>query len=129
MDPVIPPTSGLNFLRTWWQRSDRTSAIAEARLLNRIGEDSPTDADAKPLVGSLVKVPLNDDAATMEKKNVKEERFVNTLYLRSGDNKNNNESGAPFVLQQDSGMEVIENDRQSTQRNLVMCHGYGAGQC
>src|ERR1700722_6522530 len=32
---VIPPTSHLNFLRNWWHRSDKTSEIAESRLLGR----------------------------------------------------------------------------------------------
>ncbi|KAI9490194.1 Alpha/Beta hydrolase protein [Zychaea mexicana] len=111
---TIPPTSRINFLRNWWQRSDHTSSIAEARLLHRI----PLYAAQLPLIGRAVRVPLDDRSADLGEKGA---RLVNTLHLRASDKED-------FKLDTQADMKTFTQgiQRGGTQ-NLVLCHGYGAG--
>lgn len=117
---VIPPTSRLNFLKNWWQRSDKTSAIAEARLLHRISQSTLSLKAPVPIVANLLRVPLDDN----EPPNTKSARLVNTLHLKAAPDQT-----APFVLNtEENDIESIKDKGDS--KNLVICHGYGAGkQC
>lgn len=117
---VIPPTSRLNFLKNWWQRSDKTSAIAEARLLHRISQSTLSLKAPVPIVANLLRVPLDDN----EPPNTKSARLVNTLHLKAAPDQK-----APFVLNtEENDIESIKDKGDS--KNLVICHGYGAGkQC
>ncbi|CDS11605.1 hypothetical protein LRAMOSA03868 [Lichtheimia ramosa] len=112
---VIPPTSRLNFIRTWWQRSDQTAAIAEARLLHHALQ--PTEIFKGAVIGKLVQVPLDDSN--------KNQRIVNTLYLR----RNPDSSSSSFDLDtENTTVDTIKEDLKGSQdKNLVICHGYGAG--
>ncbi|KAI8580565.1 hypothetical protein K450DRAFT_236239 [Umbelopsis ramanniana AG] len=96
---VIPPTSHLNFLRTWWQRSDKTSEIAESRLLNHYL--------TKNVIARVDRVDIGG-----------ENRFINTLVVEKANNKNLSRGE----------VEHGSNDGPvDDKKALVMCHGYGAG--
>lgn len=112
---VIPPTSRLNFIRTWWQRSDQTAAIAETRLLHHALQ--PTEIFKGSVIGKLVQVALDNSD--------KNQRIVNTLYLR----RNPDGSSSSFDLDtENTTVDTIKEDlKASKDKNLVICHGYGAG--
>jgi cardiolipin-specific phospholipase len=96
---VIPPTSHLNFLRTWWQRSDKTSEIAESRLLNHYL--------TKNVIARVDRVDIGGN-----------NRFINTLVVEKT---NNNDFSSGEV--EHGSSEAPADDKKA----LVMCHGYGAG--
>ncbi|KAI8139653.1 Alpha/Beta hydrolase protein [Fennellomyces sp. T-0311] len=111
---TIPPTSRLNFLRNWWQQSEHTATIAEARLLHRIPLYNPQS----PLIGHVTKVPLDDRSRDLKEKGA---RLVNTLHLRSSEKEH-------FELDTNADMTKFTQGLKNNQtRSLVVCHGYGAG--
>ncbi|KAI9316780.1 Alpha/Beta hydrolase protein [Dichotomocladium elegans] len=123
---VIPPTTHLNFLRNWWQRSDHTAAIAETRLLHYALQ--PTEMFQQPVIGRLFRVPLGTDGHSSPDRNTP---TINTLYLRQ------NRRNAPFApseelfeLHPENSLDTLHNDLKASDsdtKSLVMCHGYGAG--
>jgi cardiolipin-specific phospholipase len=96
---VIPPTSHLNFLRTWWHRSDKTSEVAETRLLNHY--------ITKNVVARVDHVDIGG-----------ENRLINTLVVEKANDQALN--GGEVQHGPTSGPVA---DKKA----LVMCHGYGAG--
>jgi len=96
---VIPPTSHLNFLRNWWHRSDKTSEIAESRLLRRYLTPN--------VVARIDRVDIGG-----------QNRLINTLIVeKSSENDANRGKIQHGFAENDAG------DKKA----LVMCHGYGAG--
>lgn len=103
---AIPPTSFANFARYWWQRSDRTAAIAERRVLQNI-----LVPKQRSLLARLYQVPL--DAAGTKR--------INTLLLQPQTN------GSTFQLETMENADIANDHATDNKNNLVMCHGYGAG--
>ncbi|ORZ00480.1 Alpha/Beta hydrolase protein [Syncephalastrum racemosum] len=103
---AIPPTSFANFARYWWQRSDRTAAIAERRVLQNI-----LVPKQRSLLARLYQVPI-DSAGT---------KRINTLLLQP------RKTGDTFQLETVENADIASEHATDKQSNLVMCHGYGAG--
>jgi cardiolipin-specific phospholipase len=96
---VIPPTSHLNFLRNWWNRSDQTSEIAEARLLRRYLTPNVTARIDRVDIGG-------------------QNRLINTLIV---------EKASETDAHRGEIRHGFTDNDVSDKKALVMCHGYGAG--
>ncbi|KAL1918543.1 uncharacterized protein VTP21DRAFT_3203 [Calcarisporiella thermophila] len=140
LPPTIPPISRWNFVRNWWQRSETTSEIAEARLLSRlkffrIDNQNIHKSDRSRTIAKVGLVPLRDGI-----------RKINTLviekiasspsHLPEEDNPNttvdkaNQEMGYTQEPQTDLTLRIrttSEDDPPSDKKVLVIAHGYGAG--
>ena len=68
VSPVIPPTSRLNFIRNWWQRSAKTSSIAEARIIQRIYGALPNAAIGIPTMARIGKINIDKETLSSNKK-------------------------------------------------------------
>lgn len=119
--PPIPPTSRLNFIKNWWQRSEKTSSIAEARIIQRIYGALPTSAIGIPTFARIGKISIDKEKLT-----TKYARQINTLYISQQPRQ---QVPFDFESEPDNLEEIIQKDIQDQpeNHNLVMCHGYGAG--
>lgn len=117
---VIPPTTRINFIKNWWHRSDKTSSIAQARLLQRMYNALPHPAQV-PIYARVGRISI-------DKENIystKLARQVNTLYISQQPQQNK-----PFQFESEPTTDLLEDIRQengANKKNLVICHGYGAG--
>ncbi|CAO3617084.1 unnamed protein product [Cunninghamella blakesleeana] len=127
MPSVIPPTSRLNFIKNWWQRSQITSLYAEGRLLQRmIPQENHPHEKYRPLIARTINVPINHGA-----------HIINTFTLSplskhhyEDDNNNNNIKSQPLVWDANTTVDSSQNQHfkeEKTEKNLVIMHGYGAG--
>jgi cardiolipin-specific phospholipase len=96
---VIPPTSHMNFLKSWWKRSDKTSEIAEIRLLKRYMSSNVTARVGRVDIGG-------------------KNRLINTLVVEKASASDPNRGE---IMQ--GSVPTHTDDKKA----LVMCHGYGAG--
>ncbi|KAI9468508.1 MAG: Alpha/Beta hydrolase protein [Benjaminiella poitrasii] len=117
---VIPPTTRFNFIKNWWQRSEKSSNIAQARIIQRIPSALPSlqPTTAIPILARVgrISIDLNDTTT-------KQARQINTLYISQQPTQL-----SPFRFESESA-DLLDSIQQETsnQNNLVICHGYGAG--
>jgi cardiolipin-specific phospholipase len=114
---VIPPTTRFNFIKNWWHRSEKTSNIAEARMIKRIYDPSPA---LVPIAARVGRISLDDKKLSNRKA-----REINTLYISQQQNQT-----TPFQFESEPTeglLDVIKSEANPETKNLVMCHGYGAG--
>ncbi|KAI8086614.1 Alpha/Beta hydrolase protein [Halteromyces radiatus] len=114
---VIPPTTRLNFLKNWWQRSATSAGHAEARLLQRMVPRLPSLPAYQPLKGRSVQVPVGDAG------------YVNTFILTPL--LNSTSITSPLVWDYNTTWDHTDKNNVAAHgkntQNLVICHGYGAG--
>ncbi|KAL0083007.1 Alpha/Beta hydrolase protein [Phycomyces blakesleeanus] len=130
LPPVIPPTSYLNFLKTWWKRNDKTSAIAERRLLHFLytGPESYSSfPKPTPLIGRILRVNLDSPGTNTTKVDKSKERIVNTFHLFSAPNPLPDQPMFKHEPETGDIKSSIEEASETSTKNLVVCHGYGAG--
>ncbi|CAO3646773.1 unnamed protein product [Mucor hiemalis] len=122
MAPVIPPTSRLNFIKNWWQRSEKTSSIAEARIIQRIYGALPVSTIGIPTFARIGRISIDKEKMA----NNRYARQINTLYISQQPTQ---QVAFEFESEPSNLEETIKNDimKDPSARNLVMCHGYGAG--
>jgi cardiolipin-specific phospholipase len=112
---VIPPTTRFNFIKNWWHRSNETASVAEARIIKRIYGALPLTTNL-PLSAHIGRVPI-------DKKN--DTKQVNTLYISQKQSSTNFEF--QHDVQGDELLKIMKEETNAETKNLVMCHGYGAG--
>ncbi|ORX48515.1 alpha/beta-hydrolase [Hesseltinella vesiculosa] len=114
---VIPPTTRFNFLKNWWQRSAQTASHAEGRLLQRLVPvmDEMQYVHPTSVVARSMRVPLG---AT--------NNFVNT-FMVSAKQEQDNQPRLLWDGRTDWTAQDKADVRQQKGKNLVICHGYGAG--
>ncbi|CAM0138868.1 unnamed protein product [Umbelopsis sp. WA50703] len=89
----------MNFLKSWWKRSDKTSEIAEIRLLKRYMSSNVTARVGRVDIGG-------------------KNRLINTLVVEKASASDPNRGE---IMQ--GSVPTHTDDKKA----LVMCHGYGAG--
>jgi cardiolipin-specific phospholipase len=119
---VIPPTSRFNFVKNWWHRSEKTSSIAEARIIKRVYDALPIPSSQLPQVPIYARVGrISIDSENML--STKLARQINTLYISQQP-----QQSAPFHFISEPKPDLLQDiQSENAQHNLVMCHGYGAG--
>ncbi|KAI9256114.1 Alpha/Beta hydrolase protein [Helicostylum pulchrum] len=119
---VIPPTTRFNFIKNWWHRSEKSSSIAEARIVQRIYGASPETTIGIPTFARVGKISLDKEITTTSKS----ARLVNTLYISQQPKQ---DTAFQFESEPNQLESIIQNDlsQNPNDKNLVMCHGYGAG--
>lgn len=128
MPAVIPPTSRLNFIKNWWQRSPTTALHAEGRLLQRmiptpnnfvhpvLNKYQNQQQHYRPLIARSINVPINNGA-----------HIINTFTLSP---LSSSDTKSPLVWDANTTINSENNQsfkEEKTNNNLVICHGYGAG--
>lgn len=112
---AIPPTSKLNFLRHWWQRSEKSANIAEARIIKRIYDALPGVVNQIPTVARIGRISIDNE----------DKKQINTLYITQ-----NQKQDIPYKFEAERTSDldsIIRQEDDNSNRNLVICHGYGAG--
>ncbi|KAG1300083.1 hypothetical protein G6F66_000288 [Rhizopus arrhizus] len=112
---AIPPTSKLNFLRHWWQRSEKSANIAEARIIKRIYDALPGVVNQIPTVARIGRISIDNE----------DKKQINTLYITQ-----NHKQDIPYKFEAERTPDldsIIRQEDDNSNRNLVICHGYGAG--
>lgn len=122
LQPVIPPTTRFNFIKNWWIRSEKTSSIAEARIIQRIYGALPDTTIGIPIFARIGRISIDKEKFTTNKFG----RQINTLYISQQPKQ---QVAFDFEAEPSNLDETIQNDikKDPSTRNLVMCHGYGAG--
>ncbi|KAI8064803.1 Alpha/Beta hydrolase protein [Gilbertella persicaria] len=120
---VIPPTTKLNFIKNWWHRSEKTASIAEARIIKRIYGALPLAGPQTPIYARIGRISIDRQTLLSNKT----ARQVNTLYISQ-----QHHQSIPFRFEAEPRQDLLEDIQHETKenhgiRNLVICHGYGAG--
>ncbi|KAK4518299.1 uncharacterized protein ATC70_001651 [Mucor velutinosus] len=116
---VIPPTTRLNFIKNWWHRSEKTSSIAEARIIKRIYGALPDVKPSIPIYARVGRISIDSENIFSSKL----ARQINTLYISQQPSQ-----AKPFEFESEPKQDLINDIKnESSNHNLVMCHGYGAG--
>ncbi|OZJ05711.1 hypothetical protein BZG36_01422 [Bifiguratus adelaidae] len=151
LKPAIPPTSHLNFIAQWWQRSEKTSQISEARLLSRLkffsaGSEAKKGGDVFARVG-LVDIGGKDRKINtlVIERGVQETRRLSTsagsasqvepTKLSRRPSRQEEEQFSEIGYKQTSqvdlhlqeGADLSAEGSEDGKKVLVMTHGYGAG--
>ncbi|KAF0491964.1 alpha/beta-hydrolase [Gigaspora margarita] len=138
--PAPSPYGRFASIKQWYSRSEQTSETAEARLLSRLqffsiggktvatSKESKTiarvglvdlDGDGKRMINTLV-IDQNGNDFAIENGNVSQSKNLSLT---------TNELGYSPISQTQLSVQsntTTINDKPST-KNLVICHGYGAG--
>lgn len=119
---VIPPTTRFNFIKNWWHRSEKTSSIAEARIIQRIYGALPDTTIGIPTFARVGRIPIDKEQLGSNKL----ARQVNTLYISQQPKQDIafKFEAEPSTLEADIQKDLKQDP---SAHNLVMCHGYGAG--
>jgi cardiolipin-specific phospholipase len=119
---VIPPTTRFNFIKNWWHRSEKTSSIAEARIIQRIYSALPDTTIGIPTFARVGKISIDKEQLASSKF----ARQINTLYISQQPKQ---QTAFEFEAEPNNMEATIKKDveQDPTAHNLVMCHGYGAG--
>lgn len=119
---VIPPTTRFNFIKNWWHRSEKTSSIAEARIIQRIYGALPDTTIGIPTFARVGKISIDKEKLASNKY----ARQINTLYISQQPKQ---QTAFEFESEPQNMETTIKKDLQQdpAAHNLVMCHGYGAG--
>ncbi|KAI8351492.1 Alpha/Beta hydrolase protein [Choanephora cucurbitarum] len=120
---VIPPTTRLNFIKNWWHRSEKTASIAEARIIKRIYGALPLSLEQTPIYARVGRISIDKQPNLSSKV----ARQVNTLYISQQP-----KQSVPFRFEAEPKQDLLEDIQNETKenpniKNLVICHGYGAG--
>ncbi|CAO0794291.1 unnamed protein product [Mucor circinelloides] len=116
---VIPPTTRFNFIKNWWHRSEKTSSIAEARIIKRIYGALPDAKSSIPIYARVGRISIDSENIFSSKL----ARQINTLYISQQPSQ-----AKPFEFESEPKQDLINDIKsESSNHNLVMCHGYGAG--
>lgn len=116
---VIPPTTRFNFIKNWWHRSEKTSSIAEARIIQRIYGALPNAKPSIPIYARVGRISIDSENIF----STKLARQINTLYISQQPSQTK-----PFEFESEPKEDLINDiQNESSNHNLVMCHGYGAG--
>ncbi|KAI8970861.1 Alpha/Beta hydrolase protein, partial [Pilobolus umbonatus] len=118
---VIPPTSRFNLIKNWWHRSDKTSSIAEARIIRRLYDTNTLQKITTPIMARIGRVSIDN-----EDREGKKAREVNTLYISQQSNQSKKFQFEAEPVS-DHLTTLIQKEGDDNTKNLVMCHGYGAG--
>ncbi|CAG8491751.1 9707_t:CDS:2 [Acaulospora morrowiae] len=137
--PAPSPKSRFASLRHWYSRSEKTSEAAEARLLSRlqffsIGGKTVATPDESKTIARVGLVDLDGDDLrkinTLVIDQVGNDFVVNDHSIAGSESITDNRLGYSSEPQTEisiqSGTTAIE-EVPSTKKNLVMCHGFGAG--
>ncbi|KAI7892042.1 Alpha/Beta hydrolase protein [Mucor mucedo] len=119
---VIPPTTRFNFIKNWWHRSEKTSSIAQARIIQRIYGALPDSTIGIPTFARVGRIPIDKEQVVSSRL----AREVNTLYISQQPKQ---DTAFKFESEPGNLETVIQHDlkQDPSAHNLVMCHGYGAG--
>lgn len=117
---TIPPTSHFNFFKHWWQRSEKTASIAEARVIQRSHNALPDAPSDIPTFARIARISIDKEDGFSSRY----AKQINTLYISQQPNQ-----ATPFQFNPhpQNLLEEIHKENSDNQRNLVICHGYGAG--
>lgn len=119
---TIPPTSRWNFFKYWWQRSEATAGIAEARIIQRMHGALPNSVSPSsiPTFARIARISIDKENGFSKAYSKK----INTLYISQQPNQS-----TPFRFNPhpEDLLGEIQKEKTENQRNLVICHGYGAG--
>ncbi|KAG1080585.1 hypothetical protein G6F42_023289 [Rhizopus arrhizus] len=104
---VIPPTTRFNFIKNWWHRSEKTSSIAEARIIKRIYGALPDAKSSIPIYARVGRISIDSENIFSSKL----ARQINTLYISQQPSQ-----AKPFEFESEPKQDLI-NDIKSESSN------------